>query len=316
MLGFLDFRRKMGILAGFSLVICGTCAMFRSHWTREQEYRIACIMLNMEGEMEVDHNNSESEITPSKAERRRQRIIQALMSGSSVAIRDLAESLGVSLMTVHRDLAALEKDGLVRRLRGSVSAEKSLLFESSYNYRSRKSIEDKRHLAEAAAAWLEPGNAVLIDDSTTTYHLCEFLPAIAPLTVITNAAPILERLRHEPDIDLISTGGRYHPGYNGYFGANCEKTIRSYQVDVAILSTTTIRGLSLYTPDEIVVRAKQAMMQVARRRILLADATKFRFSALNYVAEITDFDLVFLTGDVPAAALAQMTEAGVKFEIV
>ncbi|MBN9016742.1 MAG: DeoR/GlpR transcriptional regulator [Rhizobiales bacterium] len=264
----------------------------------------------------MDHNNSDATEDLSKAERRRQRIIQTLMSGSSAAIRDLAEALGVSLMTVHRDLAALEKEGLVRRLRGSVSAEKSLLFESSYNYRSRKSGDEKKRLARAAASRLEPGNAVIIDDSTTSYHLCDYLPEIAPLTVITNAAPILERLRHVPEIDLISTGGRYHPGYNGYFGANCEKAIRSYHVDVAILSTTTIRGLSLYTPDEIVVRAKQAMMQVARRRFLLADSTKFQFSALNYVAEITDFDLVLLTGEVPPPVLEQLHAARVNFELV
>ncbi|WP_337182464.1 DeoR/GlpR family DNA-binding transcription regulator [Shinella sp.] len=266
----------------------------------------------------ADHNNfgADADAASSKAERRRTKIIQVLMSGSSILIRDLAEMLDVSLMTIHRDLSVLEKEGLVRRLRGSVSAEKSLLFESSYNYRGRKNVEDKKRLARAALAHLEPGNAVMIDDSTTTYHLSEFLPEAAPLTVVTNAAPILERLRHMPEIDLVSTGGRYHPGYNGYFGANCEKAIRSYHVDVAILSTTTIQGLSLYTPDEIVVRAKQAMMQVARRRILLADATKFQFSALNYVAEITDFDLVILTGDIPADKLDLVRASKVPIEIV
>lgn len=266
----------------------------------------------------ADHNNfdADTDAGSSKAERRRTKIIQMLMNGTSTLIRDLAEILDVSVMTIHRDLSALEKEGLVRRLRGSVSAEKSLLFESSYNYRSRKNVEDKRRLARAALAHLEPGNAVMIDDSTTTYHLSEFLPEIAPLTVVTNAAPILERLRHMPEIDLVSTGGRYHPGYNGYFGANCEKAIRSYHVDVAILSTTTIQGLSIYTPDEIVVRAKQAMMQVARRRILLADATKFGFSALNYVAEITDFDLVILTGDIPPGKLEAIKASKVNVQIV
>ena len=273
-------------------------------------------MLNSERDDMDDHNNSDPEAASSKAERRRTKIIQTLMSGSSTQIRDLAESLGVSLMTIHRDLSVLEKEGLVRRLRGSVSAEKSLLFESSYNYRGRKNVEDKRRLARAAVARLEPGNAVMIDDSTTTYYLSEFLLDVAPLTVVTNAAPILEKLRHAPEIDLISTGGRYHPGYHGYFGANCEKAIRSYHVDVAILSTTTIQGLSLYTPDEIVVRAKQAMMQVARKRILLADATKFTFSALNYVAEITDFDLVILTGDIPPDKLDLIRASKVNVEIV
>jgi len=264
----------------------------------------------------VEYNNPDPSVPASKAERRRLRIIQILMSGSSAQIRELADTLSVSLMTVHRDLAELEKEGLVRRLRGVVSAEKSLLFESSYNYRGRKQTEDKKRLARAAASKLEPGNAVMIDDSTTTFHLCDYLADITPLTVITNAAPILERLRHLPEIDLISTGGRYHQGYSGYFGATCEKTIRSYHVDVAILSTTTIQGLSLYTPDEAVVRAKQAMMQVARKRILLADATKFQFSALNYVADMMEFDLVLLTGDLPPSKLEQMREAGVKFELV
>jgi len=252
----------------------------------------------------------------SKSDRRRARILQILMSGTTAQIRDLADELRVSLMTVHRDLAELEKEGLVRRLRGAVSAEKSLLFESSYNYRNRRQVDEKRRLARAAVAQLEPGNALICDDSTTTFHLSEFLHEMAPLTVITNAAPLLERLRDVPDIDLISTGGRFHLGYNGYFGAVCERAIRSFHVDVAIMSTTTIQGLSLYTPDETVVRAKQAMMEVARRRILLADATKFSFTALNYVAQITDFDLVLLTGNVPQANLDQLRKAGVNFELV
>lgn len=264
----------------------------------------------------ADYNNLTPDISASKAERRRSRIIQTLMSGASVSIRDLSETLGVSLMTVHRDLAMLENEGLVRRLRGSVSAEKSLLFESSYNYRSRKNLEEKRRLARAAVGCLEPGNAVVIDDSTTAFHMCEFLHEVTPLTVVTNAAPILERLRQEPEIDLIAIGGRYHPGYNGYFGANCEKAIHSYHVDVAVLSTTTIQGMSLYTPDEIVVRAKQAMLRIARKRILLADATKFQFSALNYVAEVTDFDIVILTGDVPKPSLDLFQEAGLRVVMV
>lgn len=252
----------------------------------------------------------------SKSERRRSRILDLLMSGETVQIRDLADQLSVSLMTVHRDLSGLEKEGLVRRLRGAVSAEKSLLFESSYSFRNRKQVEEKRRLARAAVSKLEPGNAIICDDSSTTYHICEFIHEVAPITVITNAVPLLERLREVPEIDLISTGGRFHAGYNGYFGMTCEQAIRSFHVDVAILSTTTIQGLSLYTPDETVVRAKQAMMRVARRRILLADATKFQFTALNYVAEITEFDLVLLTGPVREENLAQLRGAGVNFELV
>ncbi len=244
------------------------------------------------------------------------KILQLLMEGSSVQIKDLADMLDVSLMTVHRDLNHLDREGLVRRVRGSVSAEKSLLFESSYNYRGKKQLEEKKALAKAAVGKIEPGNAVVCDDSTTTYHICDYIDAVTPLTVLTNAVPVLETLRSKPDVDLIALGGRYHRGYNAYFGTSCEQAIKSYHVDLAIMSTTTIQGLSLYTQDEQVLRAKKAMMSIARKKILLADATKFQFSALNYVADVTEFDLVLLTGPIPQENIDLLTEAKVEFEIV
>ncbi|WP_198672239.1 DeoR/GlpR family DNA-binding transcription regulator [Pseudogemmobacter bohemicus] len=264
----------------------------------------------------MESNISDPQKPLSKAERRRERILQILMSGSTTVIRDLAEELRVSLMTVHRDLYELEREGLVRRVRGAVSAEKSLLFESSYNYRTRNQVDEKRRLARAAVARLEPGNAIMADDSSTVFHICDFLPEVTPLTVVTNAVPVLERLRGVPDIDLISTGGRYHQGYNGYFGAACDEAIGRYHVDVAILSTTTIQGMAIFTPDELVMRAKRAMMKSARRRFLLADASKFGFTALNYVADLTDFDLILLAGDVPADSLARLRDTGAKVELV
>ncbi len=86
----------------------------------------------------------------SKAERRRAEIMRVLMDGGSVQIKDLAERLDVSLMTIHRDLNDLQEQGLVRRVRGSVSAEKTMLFESSYVYRARQKVVEKQALAKAA----------------------------------------------------------------------------------------------------------------------------------------------------------------------
>lgn len=242
--------------------------------------------------------------------------MRILMEGGSTLIKDLAERLEVSLMTIHRDLNDLQEQGLVRRVRGSVSAEKTMLFESSYLYRTRQHVTDKQKLARAAIAHIEPGNAIIWDDSSTTFHVCDFISQVTPVTVITNSLPVMERLRSEPDVDLIGLGGRYHRVYNGFFGMTCEKAIRSYHVDVALLSTTTIQGLSLYTQDEHVVRAKQTMMAIARKKILLVDSSKFRFTALMHVAELTDFDAVLLTGDVDPGILQRMHEAGVKLQIV
>lgn len=238
------------------------------------------------------------------------------MDGDPVQIKDLADSLDVSLMTIHRDLNDLKASGVIRQVRGSVSAEKSVLFESSYLYRCQKQLDEKLRLAKAAVAHLEPGNAVVWDDSTTTYHVCDFINQVTPITVITNALPVLNRLSSEPDVDVIAIGGAYHRGYNGFFGLGCEKTISSYHVDIALLSSTTVQGLSLYTQDEQVVRAKQAMMNIAKKSILLVDSSKFHFTALNHVADLNQFDTVIVAGDLEKSTINELIKAGINLELV
>jgi DeoR/GlpR family transcriptional regulator of sugar metabolism len=252
----------------------------------------------------------------SKADRRRAEIIRILMESTSVQIKDLATMLDVSLMTVHRDLNDLQNQGLVRRIRGTVSAEKSMLFESSYLFRARQQVSEKRKLARAAVAHIEPGNAIVWDDSSTTFHVTEYIEQVAPVTIITNALPVIDRLKEAPDIELIALGGKYHRVYNGFFGLACERAIRSYRVDVALMSTTTIQGLSLFTQDEQVLRAKQAMIDIARKKILLVDETKFHFLALNHVADLTVFDVVLLSASVDPEIIARMRDGGVKLQLV
>ena len=256
------------------------------------------------------------ETLESKQEKRRSEILRHLIEAGSVPIKELSEKLGVSLMTVHRDLNVLHEQGFVRRLRGAVTAEKSMLFESSYLYRSRQQIEEKRRLARAAVRHIEPGNAIIWDDSSTTFQVTEYISRVAPVTVVTNSLPVLERLNAEPEIDLIALGGRYHKSYNGFFGVACERAIRALHVDVALLSTTTVQGLSLYTQDEQVLRAKQAMIEVARKRLLLVDSTKFGFAALNHVADLTDFDRVLIAGPIEPAVIDKLQGGGVRYELV
>ncbi|MBU2190822.1 MAG: DeoR/GlpR family DNA-binding transcription regulator [Alphaproteobacteria bacterium] len=252
----------------------------------------------------------------SKADQRRAEIIRILMESGTAQIKDLATSLEVSLMTIHRDLNDLQNQGLVRRIRGAVSAEKSMLFESSYLFRARQHIEEKRRLARAAVAHIEPGNAIVWDDSSTTFQVTEFIESVTPVTVITNALPVLEKLKDVQGVDLIALGGRYHRGYNGFFGMACENAIRSYHVDVALLSTTTIQDLALFTQDEHVLRSKQAMMEIARKKILLVDESKFHFSALNYVADLRAFDVVLVSGSVDREIVERMSDGGVKLQLV
>ncbi len=251
----------------------------------------------------------------SKADLRKSRILERLLDGSTVQISELARDVGVSLMTIHRDLSDLEAAGVVDRVRGAVSAEKSALFESSYLFRSQKCVEQKQRLARAAVRHIKPGDAVIWDDSTTTFQMCDFIADVAPITVITNGLPVLERLSMEPKVDLIALGGKYNRGYNGYFGLACEQSISGYRVDVALMSATAVQDMAIFTQDEQVVRVKQAMMRIARRKLLLIDCSKFDYLALNYVADLNDFDLVIVPANLDPARIDVLREAGIPLEL-
>lgn len=251
-----------------------------------------------------------------KQEKRRSEILRILLDEREVPIRDLAGRLQVSMMTVHRDLNALQDQGFVRRLRGAVTAEKSMLFESSYLYRARQQVEEKRRLARAAVRHIEPGNAIVWDDSSTTFEVTEYIERVAPVTVITNALPVMERLHAATGIDLIALGGRFHRAFNAFFGVASERALDRYRVDVALLSATTVHDLAIYTQDEQVVRAKQAMIRIAARRLLLVDSTKFGFTALNHVANLSEFDLVLLPASVAPEVIERLRQGGVRHELV
>lgn len=258
-----------------------------------------------------DRSNNEG----SKAEQRQAGIVKALSEGATIQIKDLAQQLGVSLMTIHRDLTTLQELGIVRRMRGAVSAEKSMLFESSYQFRAHKHVEEKRALARAAIKHIEPGNAVMWDDSTTVFHVTEFIDEVVPVTVITNAFAVLEKLQTHPEVTTIALGGRYLRSFHGYFGIYCERAIASFRADIALMSTTAVQGLSLFTADEMVVRTKQAMMAVSQKKILMVDSSKFQHSALNHFADLTDFDVVIVPKSLDTAILDPLHQGGVKIEL-
>lgn len=250
----------------------------------------------------------------SKSELRRNKILDLLLGGRQVPIKEIAEKLDVSLMTIHRDLAELEQNGAITRVRGAVSAEKSVLFESSYFFRSQKQIEEKKRLAKAAMQFIEPGNAVAWDDSTTVFQMTEFIQEVTPITVLTNGLSAIQKLCTESGVEVIALGGKYHRGFDGFFGIQCEEAISTYVVDVAVMSSTTIQGTSLFTQDEQVVRMKRAMLKIAKKSVLLIDSTKFKYSALNHIAELSEFSHVVVSKETEPATLESLRASGIRFE--
>jgi DeoR/GlpR family transcriptional regulator of sugar metabolism len=215
-------------------------------------------------------------------------------------------------MTVHRDLDELEARGLLRKSRGIATATSSLLVESSDVYRAARQRREKEALAAAAMEHLEPGQAVLLDDSTTVQHMARHLSAKAPITVITNALPLLNELRVARGVTLLGLGGTYYNWCSAFMGSMTTRMIASLRADVLVMSTAAITDDVVFHQALETVDVKRAMLEAAGTRILLADHTKFERRALHALVPLTEFDVVVVDEATPEPTVDRLRRSGVE----
>ncbi len=247
---------------------------------------------------------------------RRRRIREAVIADGFVRSADVAAEHGVSLMTVHRDLDFLQSQGWLRKTRGGASGMSSAHFHGSVAERGSSMPGIKRQLAQAAARLLAPGQAVLLDDSTTCAHMTRYFGEIRPLTVITNALPAIRELTKQHGIDLISLGGRYFPAYDAYMGLHTADMVANFRADVLFMSTTAVCKGRLYHTSPETVQVKRAMMAAAGRRVLVCDHTKFLRDGLYALAPLTEFDLLVTDDGLPAEEVRAIRGRGTDVLVV
>lgn len=249
------------------------------------------------------------------ATERRRQIFDYVLRAGSAQTDELAARFAVSRMTVHRDLNMLAEQGGVRRVHGGVTVRSSNLIESTFLYRSRLAEREKEAVARAAAEMIEPGQAIIVDDSTTAGRLTAFIPGRKPLTVITNSLTVIENLKDAHGIEIICLGGHYNPRFNAFFGYVCEQAVSSLRANILFMSTSTVLGDCAYHQQEEVVKMKRALMAEADQRVLLVDSTKFGITALIRLANLTEFDRVITDSGISPSEAEMLRQKGVKLQI-
>ncbi|AOP48739.1 DeoR/GlpR family DNA-binding transcription regulator [Streptomyces lydicus] len=249
-------------------------------------------------------------------EERRRRMRETVIARGFVRTADLAEEFGISLMTAHRDLDALQAQGWLRKVRGGATGLPSAQFHGSVAERMATMAQTKQQLARAAATLLVPGQSVLLDDSTTCLLLAHQAAEHSPLTVLTNSLPAITTLAKEPGISLITLGGAYFPAYDAFMGPHTADAVRAFRADVLFMSTTAVTNGRCYHTSPETVQVKRAMMESAGRRILVADHTKFAKGGLYALAPLTDFDLLIVDDGLPAEHLRRIRAAGTEVLVV
>jgi DeoR/GlpR family transcriptional regulator of sugar metabolism len=246
-----------------------------------------------------------------QAERQRA-ISEAVMAEGAVRIEALADRFGISLMTVHRDLDELESRGLLRKSRGVASALSSTLVESSAVYRAGQQFDEKRAVAQAAMQFVEPGQSIFLDDSTTGLHTAKLLPGRAPLTVITNALTVINELNGARGVSLVALGGTYFNWCSAFMGLMTKDAISKLRADLFIMSTAAITDDTCFHQAPETVDTKRAMFDASAKRILLTDHTKFQKRALHAIARLTEFDVVVVDSKTREEDVARLRSRGIE----
>ncbi|MGY0021713.1 DeoR/GlpR family DNA-binding transcription regulator [Streptomyces sp. cg35] len=211
-----------------------------------------------------------------------------LVQGSDrVSVSELAHRLGVSDMTVRRDLDALESQGLVRRVHGGAVATRPREEGGGFAAREGWQAATKDRLGAAVAALVEPGSRVLLDAGTTTVHVAEHLAERSPLTVAVLSLQAAAALADRPGIDLLVVGGRSRPGERSLVGPLALRTLEALSFDCFVMSIGGVHaahGWSEFSLDDAAV--KQAGLAQSARTVTVADATKLGVRAFSQVAPL------------------------------
>jgi DeoR family fructose operon transcriptional repressor len=248
------------------------------------------------------------------AEERQQAIAGLVARRGRLSVAELAQRYDVTTETVRRDLSSLERAGLVRRVHGGVVPANALsVLESGVTDRDRSSVEEKERIAAAAVALVPDHGTVVIDAGTTTARLAGLLPLDKRVDVVTHAVPIAARLAGLPAVGLRLLPGRVRSTTQAAVGEDTVEALSRLRTDVAFIGTNGIsarHGLS--TPDHSEAAVKRAIVNGARRVVLLADAGKIGQEHLVRFAEVADVDVLVTDSRASAEQLAPLREAGLE----
>ncbi|PWU50688.1 D-beta-D-heptose 1-phosphate adenosyltransferase [Micromonospora globispora] len=245
------------------------------------------------------------------AEERQQEILRRARAQGRVDVMVLAEELAVTSETIRRDLTALERAGVLRRVHGGAIPVERLGFEPALAARDAVLTAEKERIAKAALAEVPEEGAIIIDAGSTTGRLAQVLNTERELTVIVNAPPLATLLAARPNLNVIMLGGRVRSRTMATVDDWAMQALSQIYVDVAFMATngcSVERGLT--TPDPAEAAVKRAMIASARRTVLLADHTKFGDDYLARFGRLADVDLIITDTGLSAAAAGGLQHAG------
>jgi DeoR/GlpR family transcriptional regulator of sugar metabolism len=239
--------------------------------------------------------------------------LQALEERGEVTVAELSRQASVSEMTIRRDLEALERKGLLRRVHGGAISPVSRGYEPPFALRASRRADIKVAIGRRAAQLVGESEALIIDVGTTPLELARALADRTGLTVLTPNLRAADVLAQNPALRVIVTGGIARAGELSLVGDLAERAFADLRCDTVFLGAGGIdpdAGVTEFNLDD--ARVKRQALASARRCVVLADATKLERVAVASVCPLERVDILVTDDSAPAALLDRFREHDVE----
>ncbi|SFS55413.1 DeoR/GlpR family DNA-binding transcription regulator [Saccharopolyspora flava] len=239
------------------------------------------------------------------ARQRQEVILDEVRRTGAVQVGDLVQRLGVSDMTIRRDLDALARRGLVEKVYGgATSTIGTSTDEPGFEAKSVRQLTEKEAIAALAAEQIQPGTAIGLSAGTTTWTLARQLDEIPDLTIVTNSVRVADALQQRGRVDrtVVLTGGVRTPS-DALVGPVAVQSLRSLHLDLVFLG---VHGMApragFTTPNLNESETNRAFAEAAGRLVVVADSSKWSTVGISTIVDFDEVDLLISDQGLPPEA--------------
>ncbi len=248
-------------------------------------------------------------------EERLEKILTLLDEENRILTKDLPKILNTTAVTIRKDLAILEKRGMLKRTHGGAIKTKSLYRGQSLTEKEKINLDEKKKIVKKAAGLISNGDTIILDSGSTTSLLAKEIKH-KKITVITNAMNIASELV-QSEIEVILIGGLLVKETLTLVGPLADSMLRKISSGKLFMGVDGIDfKVGLTTPNLLEANTSRVMMNISGEVIVLVDSSKFGRRSLGVIAEIKDIDRIITTKKLSDSEIKKFTEYKTEVNIV
>ena len=248
------------------------------------------------------------------AEERQRLILREVNRSGSVTVTELVDRLGVSDMTVRRDLETLSANKLLQKVHGGAVPLPKTAAEPHFTQKQRLNREEKKAIAREALPFIEDGHTIAFSAGTTTWQVADALPqGNEDFTFITNSTNVALTLQENGWEQIVLSGGIFRTPSDALVGPFAERTLKTLNADILFLGVHGVHPVAgLTTPNVAEAETNRCLVDAAQKVVVVADHTKLGVIALAKITPLSRVDVLVTDEQAPQDLLREIELAGVR----